>query len=203
MKQACLSMLAALMLTSYAVPADSGNIVEELSNPSNKKGTYDKLLVVGITDDDEARRRFEDKTVTFLRAREIGGLTSYDLAPDLVNIGVEQREELVSKLIGQKVDGFITVRLVPLVDQTEEEWAASWKTEWSSPITVRDYIKESLPVQGTKAKKFGAVITLWDMKSRARVWSGRTTAAKLAKLRKQAGDSLFEVINSLVLGGFV
>ena len=204
MKRAFSSTLAVLLLSGGFLLADSENkILEDLSNSENKTSTYSKLLVICISDDDQARHRFEDKTVTHLRARRIEGMTSYPMAPDLVKIGVEQREEIVATLIGQEVDGIITVRPVALVDRTEEEWAGTWRDGWSSPLTIRQYIEGALPITGTKAKKFGVEITLWDMKSRARVWSGRTSAEKIGKLRKEAGDILFEVINTLVLEGFV
>ncbi len=169
---------------------------------SSATGNYKRLLVIGITDDTEARRRFEDKFVSHRRGRGIKGVTSYSIVEDLT-VPSEDREGVILKLVDQEVDGVITIRPVALADQTEEEWVAAWRKSWEQLISVRELIDASLPFAGVKAKKYGVEIALWDMVTRYHVWGARTDAHSLRKLRKNAGDLLQQVIRELAQIGLV
>ncbi len=169
---------------------------------SSATGDYKKLLVIGITDDHEARRRFEDKCVSHVRGRGIDGATSYSIVEDLAVPG-QDREGVILKLIDLEVDAVMTIRPVPLAGRTEQEGIESWRRSWEEQATVRQLIEASLPFSEVKAKKYGVEIALWDTVTRQRVWASRTGAHSLRKLRQNAGEILQQVIGELVLIGLV
>jgi len=143
--------LAGLSLTLLLLGAASPRIVDQRLDEDYGAGEFRKLIVVAITDDFQVRKNFENKFVSHLRGRGIGGVTSYSLVPDLT--AEEDDEWLIREIHEQGIDGAITVRLVALRDEmTEEAWIAAW-TEADGDL--RELINESLPVSTVRAKRYG------------------------------------------------
>ncbi len=175
-----------LFVLAMPAAAQGPSVVESWISPSLDRGAFRKLVVIGITDDDEIRRHFEDRFVSHLRGHGYEGVRSYELVPDLQN--VEDRERVLNAVMEQRIDGAISIRVVPLDDLTEEQWAQAWTESMSHDSNLRMLIEQTLPVQPSKARRFGVEIAVWDTQNRYRVWAGRTAAWKRKKLREGAGD---------------
>ena len=78
-------ILLALVAVVFASGAggERRKLAEFWSDPDHPSRRYEKLVVIGISDDQQIRHRFENKFVTHLRARQRDGQTSYSLVPDL------------------------------------------------------------------------------------------------------------------------
>ena len=173
-----------------------GRIADQKLDESYGAGEFRKLIVVGITDDLQARKNFENKFVSHLRGRGIGGVTSYSLVPDLT--AEDDGESIVREIQAQGIDGAITVRVVPLLKPlTEEGWIAAWAEAAEADGDLRELIDESLPVNKDRAKRYGVEAALWETKNWERVWAGRTDPASRKTLRKRSGDFVQSVMDVL------
>jgi hypothetical protein len=97
------------------------------------------------------------------------------------------------------VDSALTVRLVPLVERTAEEWHAAWEQALDHDATLRGLIEEALPESQAQASRYGVEVTLWNAASQRRVWAGRTEAHTKKELRKGAGGLVQSVMDALKL----
>ena len=100
-------------VTSAAEP----RLEDEWTPLDAERAEFKNLLVVAISADREIRNRFEDKFVSHLRSHKIAATTSHSFVPDLASI--DDRAETVTAILGQGVEGVITVRLIPLEDGAE------------------------------------------------------------------------------------
>jgi hypothetical protein len=187
------TVVLSVLLLAAASPI---RLVDRWTDPGFEKKKFDKLAVIGIAADEEIRKRFEDKCVSHLRGRGIGGVTSYSLVPDLSSPG--NANEIMDRVMDQGIDGAITFRLVDLGGADEDEWAAAWRDAADDEQTLRTYVTNALPVvMGDKKTRYGVEVTLWQTPSRYRVWTGRTGTHTRKQLSKQAGAFVQLVMDKL------
>jgi len=157
---------------------------------------FHKVLVVAITRNAPARRRYEDLFVSQIRGREEQGLTSYPIVPDLEHPG--DRNKILETLFAGGVDGVITARAVSLDDRKEADWAEAWRKEVESPIAIRPYVSEALQNLHPDAKLLGIEFALWDVQTGQRIWAARSFPVKVKKLRKDANFLVQDVMTQLI-----
>jgi len=177
-------------------------LVNRWQNPDEHL-RFKKFLVVGISDVKEARHQFENNFVSQLRGRDIEGVASYTIVPDLIGIDDAEADKILAAIEELKVDGVITVRAVPLIDLTEEEWIAAWKEQVVSDATIRELIDDSLPLVDAKAKRYGVELAVWDVETGVRFWAGRTNVLKRKQLSKGVPEFVRGVIGTLVMADLV
>lgn len=159
---------------------------------------FRKILVVGITDDREARRHFENKFVSHVRSRQIEGVTSYSLVPDLTHI--EAEESVKQQITSLGIDGVITVRVVELQHRDEGGWIEGWQQDLETEGDVRRLIEDSLPVTRTSGSHYGAEVALWETANGSRIWAGRSAAFSAKALNKgRSGAFIQSVMDRLKL----
>jgi hypothetical protein len=174
-------VVAALVAAVLPLQADGKyKLVDRWQNPAEHR-TFKKFIIIGISDVKEARNQFENNFVSQLRGRNIAATASYTIVPSLVGIDDAERDKILRAVEEQHIDGAITVRAVPLVDMTEEQWIAGWTKQIEGPGTLRELIEETLPLSGERAGKYGVELTVWDVEDRKRVWAGRTWAAATSR----------------------
>lgn len=198
-------LIVALLLPGILTtpPARAGEVVlaDSWLNDQAKPVELGRVLVVAITTDTGIRHRFEDRFVSMLRGRNSDGTTSYSLVPDLRHI--ENRQAIVDTLLSLKVQGVITVRLVPLEKETAPAWSAAWRGHLLEPSLVRTQIEESLAQMEPDAKSYGVEVTLWSMEAGERLWAGRTNPDSARALGKGVGDLVYDIVNDLVYKGLL
>ena len=161
------------------------HLTEEWTDRDYEPRSSHKILVIGIAHLTEERKHFENKFLSHLRTRKYDGVTSHTIAPHLDQI--EDRKAIVRALRGMGVDGAITVRLVPLKDRTEEEWAGAWQRWVNSAPRVRELIEATLPDAGEKTKRYGIEVAFWESNDWNLVWAARTDIYKRKELSDAAG----------------
>jgi hypothetical protein len=187
------------VIVTLGTGASKHRIEDRWTNPEVERREHKKLLVIAITDDRQARGIFEDRFVSHLRGKRIECVTSRTLAPDLTNIEETQREQIIKAIEEEGIDGAISVRAVPLKGLGEEEWAQAWKQEVRGGGTVRQLIEESLPPSEKKSKNYGVEVALWDAKTGARIWGGRTNPYTRDQMKNGAADFVQFVMYALEL----
>ena len=197
--------LALTLLTATVVLLGANGtyrLVNRWQNPDEHL-RFKKFLVVGISDVKEARHQFENNFVSQLRGRDIEGVASYTIVPNLIGIDDAEADKILTAVEELKVDGVITVRSVPLIDLAEEEWIAAWKEQVVSDGTIRELIDESLPLADAKAKRYGVELAVWDVETGVRFWAGRTNVLKRKQLSKGVPEFVRGVIGALVMADLV
>lgn len=185
-------VLAALSVS--VILAGDVVIVDDSTQPW-KSRRFEKLLVIGITDDQAVRHRFEDKFVSQLRGHGIEGVTSYSLVADLGN--VDDPAAVAGRLMEQGVDGAITVRLCRFTGKESSEWTETWVEEITKETTLRQLVESSLPVRREGGGGYGVDVALWEGRGWERIWVGRTEVHPIKKLRKGATTFVQSVIVTL------
>ena len=196
------AIISALILCSVATGAGKPppSIVDSWRSPGFK-GEFHKLVVIGITDDQDVRHHFEDKFVSHLRGHGIDGVTSHSLVADLQQI--ENRNQILDRIMEQEIDGAISVRLVPLKRGGDDAWQRAWAEGREQDANLRMLIEETLPAEPTKASRFGLEIAVWETENGHRVWAGRTDGHKLKQLQKSAGDFIQYTLGALKDAGLL
>jgi hypothetical protein len=186
-----------LMLSLVLLGAQGGiRLIERWTHPGFETRQFSKFAVIGIAADDEIRRRFEDKCVSHLRGRQIGGVTSYSLVPDLKNPG--NANEVMDRVMEQGIDGAITFRLVDIGTGGEDAWAESWRDAADSETNLRAYVTGAFPIPpGDKNARYGVEVAVWLAETRFRVWTARSGAHTRKQLRKHAGSFVQLVMDKL------
>jgi hypothetical protein len=178
-------LVVLVLLVVPALAAKQVRLVDLWRNPSFERRAFQKFVVVGIADDIEVRKQFENKFVSHLRGRGAQALVSYVAAPDLT--ALPSREQMIEFIADEEVDAAISVRVVALGGRADDEWGESWRAEIRGAGTLRELIEESLPVDNAKSPRYGVEATLWDTESGLRIWAGRTDPYTRKQLNKGAG----------------
>ena len=103
---------------------------------------------MGIADDVEVRKQFENKFVSHLRGRGAQALVSYVAVPDLT--AMPSREQIIAFIADEGVDAAISVRVVALAGRADDEWSEAWSEEIRGAGTLRG---KTVPVQPSEAAR--------------------------------------------------
>ncbi len=191
-----LVVLATLaVVVSAGAAREDHRLVSKWEKPDFGTPRFEKIFIIGIADLTEARKQFEDKFVSHLRSRNIDGVPSHSLVPQLDR--VEDRTAIVVALEDLRVDAAITVRLIPLDDRTEEEWEDEWRRQTESKTRIRGLIEESLPPPKKRAKRYGVEVALWESGDWSMVWAARSDSYKRKELQAEAAYFVELTISSL------
>lgn len=186
---------------SVVYSADDHKLVQTWVNSEYEGVRLTKVIVVGIAGLTVERKQFEDKFLTHLRGRNIDGITSHSIVPHLDE--VEDREALIRALHQKGIEAAITVRLVRLDDQTEEEWAEAWGRQAGSGIRIRDLVEQTLPEPEEDAKQYGVEVALWEADQWNMVWAARSDVYKRKELEKAAAPfvqrTMVELIDAAII----
>ncbi|HEV8200222.1 MAG TPA: hypothetical protein VGS03_09390 [Candidatus Polarisedimenticolia bacterium] len=191
--------LAGAALPALLAPAAWAEVpvlADRWSGPGSVRPPFKKLLVVGITRNAPARRRYEDLFVSQIRGRELQGITSYPIVPDLEHPA--DRDKVLETLLAGGVDGVITARLVSLDDRDEKEWAEAWRREVEAVVPIRAYVQDSLNSLPPEGSLYGVEFALWGVDSGQRLWAGRSHPVKIKKIRKDANLLVQDVMTQLI-----
>ena len=101
-------------------PAFTHRLEDVWNDTAHQPTPFKRLLIIGITDDIDTRKQFENKFVSHLRGFGVDGVTSYSLVYDLTV--VEDETEIVQAIEERNIDGAISVRVVPIDEKDVEAW---------------------------------------------------------------------------------
>jgi hypothetical protein len=156
--------------------------------------TFKKVIVVGITDNRQARGQFEDLFVSHLRGKGVEGVTSREIVPDLM--AMDESDKIDEIIEEQKIDGAISVRVVYLKGSNEDEWSRAYTAWTAGDQSLRDLIDETLPIDRKKGR-VGVEVSLWDTEDGKRLWSARTESLSRKSLDDAPPIFVQEVMDAL------
>ncbi len=196
-----LAMAAFALALPLTSAADGHKLVQTWFDSDYEQRRLAKIIVVGIAGLTEERKQFENKFLTHLRGRNIDGITSHSIVPHLD--GVEDRKALILALQEKGIEAAITIRLVRLDRQTEEEWAEAWGRQPGSAIRIRDLVEQTLPVPEEEAEHYGVEVALWDAHDWKMVWAARSDTYRRRALKKAAAPFVQRTMIALIDAGLL
>ena len=198
-------MFFMVTMFAFVLPAvqavDEHKLVQTWVKPEYEGARFTRMIVVGIAGLTDERKQFEDKFLTHLRGRNIDGITSHSIVPHLDR--VEDREALIRALHAEGIEAAITVRLVRLDQQTEQEWAEAWGRQPGSGIRIRDLVEQTLPEPEKDARHYGVEVALWEADQWSIIWAARSDRYKRKELKKAAAPFVQRTMVELIDAGII
>lgn len=206
-----LKHMVKLLFLGLLIIINSGcksSYLTEAQNFSNIKKSYAKILVVGRTESELAKRKFENKLVQALKERGINAIASYDL--NFVTMPTEPSEkdldDLTAKLIENGVDGVIVTHMVHSEQYVQQ---TSTPTPYARPIYYRRFRRYYVhydpfawdsPQLETNTRYFleSALYTLNNSPSDNLQWVGQFKISNPQNLDKTIDGYSQELVNLLV-----
>jgi hypothetical protein len=169
-----LSLLALFIAGAVASGCATKNIVSQWSNPAYRSSSlsFNRILVVGATDQTSIRRNFEDEFTSELKAAGIRALQSYRFIPEDGKVAESRLKEAVRKA---GADAVIVTRMLRVQERTQVSpgfydpypavglygwYSSAWYGGFYAPPRVYRY-----PVYFTET-------TLYDVGKDEVVWTG-------------------------------
>src|SRR5262245_17314597 len=167
--------IAALSAAALASCGPSTKLETSWTDPTAANRTYKKIVVVGVTHRESARRMFEDTFVADLHARSIAATPSYTFAAE----GQIDKETATAKLREVGADAVIVTRLVdketvetyypPTYTSVPEAYNEGWYGYY-----MMGYTYEASPGYVEENKIYRIETNLYDVANDKLIWSGLT-----------------------------
>ena len=97
--------------------ATSTHIVSSWTNEDYQKKSYEKVMVLGVSDNNSARGAVESALVKRLTENNIPAVSSLNLFPDALKNKLLSKEEIVSKLKSKNIDALLVVSLLDIKEE--------------------------------------------------------------------------------------
>ena len=157
-------LLAVLLLVSCA----GTKLVDQWRDPAWKGSAYKKVLVFGISEQQNVRKAFEEEFAKNIKERGADAIPSYNLLPE---VGKADRARVIAAVEQAKADAVMITRLVK-----RENVVKSTKSTAPTPeelYGLTDSFKTRYEPSGTTTETVVILETkLWDVKTQAPVWTG-------------------------------
>jgi len=183
-----------LVVATLLLSCASNPLVNQWRATDIGAAPYDKVLVVGISDQEGMRRTFEDVFTRRLRERGVDTTPSYRLLPG--NDEKDQRK-LLAAVADSGVDAVLMSRVVQVDNRSyyvpgyypgpSFGFYGYYSPFWFyyEPPRVEHYQVVTLETN------------LWDLEDRALVWSGTTRSFNPGEARKEASELAEVIIGTL------
>ena len=171
--------------------------VVEWRAPEFKDATFDDILIIGVSEDNAARRNFEDTFVAELKKLGVNAVSSYSI------MGTEQKiskESVEAAIKGKKIDAVLVTHLVGV--ETRETYTPP--TYRPSPMMggyygyyshVYTYVYE--PGYYTRYKVVKLETNLYDTASAKLVWSTQSESVDSSSVKKLIDSKIKATIKQL------
>jgi hypothetical protein len=194
-------LLAAITLLASGCASTS--LVGDWQNPNYRGSPLTKILVIGIHDEGDKRRVFEDQFVAHLRAHGVDAVASYTLIP---RDGQVPEEEIAKAVQASGANGVLITRVVRVDKETAVTTGYSQYTAFPAfgyggpPPYYNNYYGFYSTAWATyyppTVQQFDVVTletNLWAVNGKEVLWSGTTEVTDPRNLYK-ATDEIINVI---------
>ncbi len=179
-------MLAAVVLLMLG-GCSSLKVKESWHKPSGQVQQYKKLMILGIANDENRRKMFENIVVDELRKRMVTAVASHTIVPDLDRTN---REGIVAAVQAAGCDGVLTTRPMSVGDSTVTQQGLGGNVGivyGAAPMSARyDFVKATLQTN------------LFDTKTEELVWTATFKtfdADNEANLSREMGRFFYETLH--------
>jgi hypothetical protein len=162
-------------------------VKESWHKPSGQIHQYKKLMILGIANDENRRKMFEDIVIDELRKRMVTAVASYTIVPDLDK---SSREGIIAAVHAAGCDGVLTTRPISVGDSTVTQQGPTGNVGivyGAAPMSSNyNFIKANLQAN------------LFDAKTEELVWTATFKtfdANNEAILNREMGRFFYEILH--------
>ena len=158
--------LAVLLLVSCA----GAKLVDHWRDPNWKGSAYKKVLMIGVSEQPNVRKAFEEEFAKNIKERGADAVPGYRLIPET---GKVDKARVLGAVEQSGADAVMVTRLVKrenVIKSTkssaptlEEKWGGMYADAWATRYEPTSTTTETVVILETK---------LWDVKTQAPVWTG-------------------------------
>jgi hypothetical protein len=164
----------AILAVAVASGCSTKRIISQWSNPAYRfsRPPFERILVVGATDQTSIRRNFEDELAAELKERGLNAVPSYRVFPEDGTAGVSRLKEIAQRA---EADAAIVTRLVRVEEYTDvipgyyDPYPFSTLYGWYSP---RLHARLYSPPRIYRYPVYLSETTLYDIAKDEVVWAG-------------------------------
>jgi hypothetical protein len=206
-------LLGVLSVLVILTGCSSTSLVGSWKDPRFQGPPIRKVLVIGVSEDGNARRIFEDEFVTQLGARGVDAVASYTLIPQDGKVP----EATVAKAVRES--GAEAILMTRVVKSATETTVIPGRTQTTvSPVlghpTSRDFHPNIYghyssawttftPPTVTQFKVWTLETDLWPVSQEQPIWSGVTRSTEGSNLNRDIDDLVQVITNALADGGLI
>ena len=198
--------LLLLALIILLTSCSSTELIETYRNPEITEFSTDKILIVGMTSDIKARKRFEEKLKDEYLSRGINAVMSLDIFDSTITSGEKSEEELMdleNKLIDLGFNSVLISKVIGIEDAIT--YNSTYKDNDYSYRNFRDdyYTNQDIyynPEYYIKYKIYHAETSLYcicSTKGRDLIWKGYIDIVDPDSTKKTIEDYVHLVIYAL------
>lgn len=171
------AFIAALVALSLVAACGPSRLLQQQTNPEYTGKKFKRVLVIGVTTDDLARRVFEDDAVAKLRARGIDGVPGYTLMPKPGNIDEPTLRSLIAK---SGADGVLITRVTAVDTETFKTGGATvaMGVGWGGFYSYYTTVWQTVYVPSQTVDSLKSVVSetrLFDGRNGNLAWMGMVT----------------------------
>jgi hypothetical protein len=206
MKKQSYRLLLVLGWTLAGCAPSQTRVENTYQNPLLADRAYAKVLVVGVTENADRRRTFENDVVRSFADMEVGAVSA------LTQLGSAQalnREVLAAAARDTGSDAVLITRLVDSQARAEvEEGRATASAERRNDVALADffrydYVEYRDPMTVTTVLTVVVASDLYDVATETRVWSAQSTAFEKNSVDAAIEEVAEAVTQSLRSGGWL
>lgn len=206
MKKLLLITLTLLFLTLLLMSCSSTQLVDTWRNPDIAEFSTNKILIVGMTSDTKARKRFENQLKDEYLSRGINAVMSLDVFESSITSKEKSEEELLAleeKLIDEGFDSVLFSKVIGIDDaisynSTYRDTDYSYRNFRDDYYTNQDIYHN--PEYYIKYKIYHAETTLYCLcsgKDRELIWKGYIDIVDPESTKKTVEDYVHLVMYAL------
>ncbi|NIW24811.1 MAG: hypothetical protein GWN29_09730 [Gammaproteobacteria bacterium] len=170
----------------------SSRVVTLYENPEFTGGPFTNILVLGVHEDADARRRFESGVASAIRE---GGTSATPSLNFMRSTDEISRDSIVEIVETENFDAVLVTRLVDLdiqIERREGRSTAQAQRRDDLPLVDffrYDYVEYQDPMTSTTVRTVVLVTDLYNVADESKVWSVESTSIQK--------DGVYELINDI------
>lgn len=198
-------LFAITVLTMALSSCSTSRLVDEYVNPEMPNFQANKVLVVGLTPDNDLQRQFEYSLVQALEAEDVIAVKSVDYFGSTVNENIQFEDNLANIKKELLIAGFDAVLFSKVTGQESKVTIAqSYRNITKSFESFKDYYYKNRPVYGTEQMEDFAVYNtetslycLCPEKERDLIWRGKIDIVDPPATTKTIRDYVKTLVRTL------
>jgi len=185
-------VLGLLGATALLGCSTADRVVRLYENPDFVGGPFTNVLVVGVHEDADARRRFESSVAGSIREGDTNATPSLNFMRSTDEISRDSIVEIVER---EDFDAVLVTRLVDLdiqIERREGRSTAQAQRRDDLPLVDffrYDYVEYQDPMTSTAVRTVVLVTDLYNVADESRVWSVESTSIQK--------DSVYDLVNGI------
>jgi hypothetical protein len=200
-----LALALALACSGLALPGCATTTVERVWEAPEFAGSFDRVVVFGLSKRPGVRRAFEEGVSEALRAKGVDAVPSYELFPTEAEL---TREQIATELAQRGIDGILAARLVAVDSRMRYVDGAPYVIAGGPPMGFYGYYNSmyGLVYSPSYMTEYDVVIiesNLYAAESAQLVWSGLSETFDPANVEDAVGSYGRAMTRTLVRAGLV